>query len=124
MFAAGELRRRKYCGGMAKAIRRAADTAVAENNYIAIPSALMGNLDLIQARSSGDERLQRLAANAMEAARRGAKLSGQLLRFSRTQRLQLAAVDLEKRHGVAQAVRHGAAGAGRGRSAGAPPHAG
>ena len=59
-------------------------------------TALMGNLDLIQARTGGNERLERLAANAMEAARRGAKLSAQLLAFSRTQRMQLAAVDLQK----------------------------
>jgi signal transduction histidine kinase/CheY-like chemotaxis protein len=57
-------------------------------------TAVMGNLDLIHARTSGNERLQRLAANALEAARRGAKLSAQLLAFSRTQRMQLAAVDL------------------------------
>ena len=59
-------------------------------------TALMGNLDLIQARAAGNERLQRLAANAMEAARRGAKLASQLLVFSRTQRIQLAAVDLNE----------------------------
>jgi signal transduction histidine kinase/CheY-like chemotaxis protein len=57
-------------------------------------TAVIGNLDLIHTRANGNERLQRLAANALEAARRGAKLSSQLLAFSRNQRLQLAPVSL------------------------------
>src|SRR5690606_420923 len=57
-------------------------------------TAIIGNLDLIRTRSAGNERLQRLASNALEAARRGAKLSSQLLAFSRHQRLQVAPVSL------------------------------
>jgi signal transduction histidine kinase/CheY-like chemotaxis protein len=58
-------------------------------------TAIMGNLDAIRRRAGADERLQRQADNALEAARRGAKLTSQLLAFSRTQRLQLAPVDLD-----------------------------
>jgi signal transduction histidine kinase len=57
-------------------------------------TAIIGNLDMIHAKVSGSERLQRLAANALEAARRGAKLSTQLLAFSRSQRMRLGSVDL------------------------------
>ena len=57
-------------------------------------TAIIGNLDLIRTRAVGNERLQRLASNALEAARRGAKLSSQLLAFSRNQRMQLAPISL------------------------------
>jgi signal transduction histidine kinase len=57
-------------------------------------TAIIGNLDLIRTRASGNERLQRLAENALEAARRGAKLSAQLLAFSRNQRMQVSPVTL------------------------------
>ncbi len=58
-------------------------------------TAIIGNLDLIRTRSAGNERLQRLADNALEAARRGAKLASQLLAFSRSQRMNVGQVDLE-----------------------------
>jgi signal transduction histidine kinase/CheY-like chemotaxis protein len=51
-------------------------------------TAVMGGLDLIH-RTTAEPRTKRLAGNALEAAERGAKLTGQLLAFSRTQRLQL-----------------------------------
>lgn len=57
-------------------------------------TAIIGNLDLIRSRAAGNERLQRLADNALEAARRGAKLAAQLLAFSRDQRMQLAPVSV------------------------------
>ena len=57
-------------------------------------TAIIGNLDLIRTRATGNDRLQRLAENALEAARRGAKLASQLLAFSRTQRMQLSPVSL------------------------------
>jgi signal transduction histidine kinase len=57
-------------------------------------TAIVGNLDMIRSRASGNERLQRLADNALEAARRGAKLSSQLLAFSRSQRMTVGTVDL------------------------------
>jgi signal transduction histidine kinase len=59
-------------------------------------TAIIGNLDLIRTRAAGNERLQRLAVNGLEAAQRGAKLASQLLAFSRSQRMAIASVDLEK----------------------------
>jgi signal transduction histidine kinase/ActR/RegA family two-component response regulator len=57
-------------------------------------TAIIGNLDLIRTRAAGNERLQRLADNALEASRRGAKLASQLLAFSRSQRMSVGQVDL------------------------------
>ncbi|HEX8402521.1 MAG TPA: response regulator [Allosphingosinicella sp.] len=54
------------------------------NNLLAV---VIGNLDMI-GRKAPDERTQRLANNALQAAERGAKVTGQLLAFSRTQRLE------------------------------------
>jgi signal transduction histidine kinase/CheY-like chemotaxis protein len=59
-------------------------------------TAIVGNLDMIHTRTAGQERIQRMASNALEAARRGAKLTSQLLAFSRTQRMQLQPVDLQR----------------------------
>ncbi|HET9447955.1 MAG TPA: histidine kinase dimerization/phospho-acceptor domain-containing protein, partial [Steroidobacteraceae bacterium] len=58
-------------------------------------TAVIGNLDMIRTRA-GNERLQRMADNALEAARRGAKLASQLLAFSRSQRMDVGPVDLEQ----------------------------
>jgi signal transduction histidine kinase/ActR/RegA family two-component response regulator len=55
------------------------------NNLLAV---VIGNLDMIGRRSE-DERTSRLARNALEAAERGAKVTSQLLAFSRTQRLEV-----------------------------------
>ena len=60
------------------------------NNLLA---AIMGNLELISGRAV-DERIVRWASNGMLAAERGAKLTSQLLAFSRMQHLTLAPVDL------------------------------
>ncbi|PSJ39593.1 response regulator [Allosphingosinicella deserti] len=49
-------------------------------------TAIVGSLDLLLRRTD-DERLRRLAGNALEAGERGARLTGQLLAFSRRQRL-------------------------------------
>jgi CheY-like chemotaxis protein/two-component sensor histidine kinase len=49
---------------------------------------------MIRTRATGNERLQRMADNALEAARKGAKLASQLLAFSRSQRLNVGSVDL------------------------------
>ena len=63
------------------------------NNLLA---AVIGGLDLI-ARQPGDaDRVLRLADAARGAAHRGAKLTGQLLAFSRTQRLAVAPVDVNR----------------------------
>jgi signal transduction histidine kinase len=59
-------------------------------------TAIIGNLDMIRSRSSDNERLRRLAENALEAAQRGAKLTSQLLAFSRRQRMHLETVDLDQ----------------------------
>ena len=52
---------------------------------------IMGGLEIIASRLE-DERLKRMAGNALDAARRGAKLTGQLLAFSRIQRISMAPV--------------------------------
>ncbi|HEY6643182.1 ATP-binding protein [Povalibacter sp.] len=59
-------------------------------------TAVIGNLDMIRTRSADNERLRQLADNALEAAQRGAKLTSQLLAFSRSQRMHLESVDLEQ----------------------------
>ena len=59
-------------------------------------TAVIGNLDMIRSRSFENVRLLKLADNALEAARRGAKLTSQLLAFSRSQRMQIEVVDLRK----------------------------
>ncbi|MBO4225761.1 response regulator [Bradyrhizobium neotropicale] len=57
--------------------------------------AIIGNLELI-ARRVEDERIQRYVRNAMHGAQRGAKLVGQLLTFSRKQRLAPGPVDVNQ----------------------------
>jgi PAS domain S-box-containing protein len=52
---------------------------------------IMGGLELIATRTT-DERTKRIADTALEAARRGAKLTGQLLAFSRIQRISMTPV--------------------------------
>jgi signal transduction histidine kinase len=56
-------------------------------------TAVLGNLELATRRCS-DEKLRRYLEGATQAAKRGAKLTGQLLAFSRTQRLKTETVDL------------------------------
>jgi signal transduction histidine kinase len=56
-------------------------------------TAVIGNLDLIRSRVQ-DDRIRRLADNASNAAQRGSRLTGQLLAFSRTQKLAIAPVDI------------------------------
>ena len=55
------------------------------NNLLTV---VVGGLDLI-AKQVTDERLNRYATNALAAAERGARLTGQLLAFSRLQRLEV-----------------------------------
>jgi PAS domain S-box-containing protein len=55
--------------------------------------AVVGSLELIRMRVT-DERVARLAASAFMAAERGAKLTAQLLAFSRSQRLTVVPVDV------------------------------
>jgi len=54
---------------------------------------VLGNLDRIR-HHSGDARVRKYADNALTAAQRGAKLTSQLLAFSRTQQLSIAPVDV------------------------------
>jgi PAS domain S-box-containing protein len=56
-------------------------------------NVILGNVDLID-RLSSDERIRRMAATARKSTERGAKLTGQLLAFSRSQSLNLQPVDL------------------------------
>jgi C4-dicarboxylate-specific signal transduction histidine kinase len=55
-------------------------------------TAVVGSLDLLLRRTD-DERLRKLAGNALQAAERGAQLTSQLLAFSRRQRLTPTALN-------------------------------
>jgi PAS domain S-box-containing protein len=55
------------------------------NNLLTV---VVGGLDII-AKRAADEKLKRYADNALAAAERGARLTGQLLAFSRVQRLEV-----------------------------------
>ena len=56
---------------------------------------IMGGLEIIASRVT-DERTKRIADTALESARRGAKLTGQLLAFSRIQRISMAPVEVNE----------------------------
>jgi signal transduction histidine kinase len=56
-------------------------------------TAVLGNLELASRRGR-DENIRRYLDGATQAARRGAKITSQLLAFSRTQRLQTEPIDL------------------------------
>jgi PAS domain S-box-containing protein len=51
--------------------------------------AVIGGLDLIRRRPDDPERVRRFAEAGLQAAERGSKLTGQLLAFSRSQRIEL-----------------------------------
>jgi PAS domain S-box-containing protein len=57
-------------------------------------TAIVGNVDMIERRSD-DPRVSRMAANAREGVERAAKLTAQLLAFSRSQQLDLQAVEVD-----------------------------
>jgi PAS domain S-box-containing protein len=61
------------------------------NNLLGI---LVGNLDLVRARLEGDAELDEIVGEALEAAWRGADLTGRLLAFARRQPLRPAQIDL------------------------------
>jgi PAS domain S-box-containing protein len=74
---------------------------------------ILGGLELIAARVE-EPRLKRIAETALESTRRGAKLTGQLLAFSRIQRISMAPVEVNSvietmqrllRHTIGGAVR-------------------
>ncbi|HEX2529695.1 MAG TPA: PAS domain S-box protein [Geminicoccus sp.] len=54
--------------------------------------AIQGSLELIRRKPDDTERVARWAENALKVSERGAKLTGRLLTFSRSQRLQLKPV--------------------------------
>lgn len=54
--------------------------------------AMNGSLELIRRSSEDGERVRRLAQNGLKAGERGAKLTSQLLAFSRAQKLELKSV--------------------------------
>jgi PAS domain S-box-containing protein len=54
---------------------------------------ILGGLEIIASRVE-DERLKRIAETALESSRRGAKLTGQLLAFSRIQRIAMAPIPI------------------------------
>jgi PAS domain S-box-containing protein len=60
------------------------------NNLLTV---VVGGLDLLNKRIE-DEKLRRYAGNALTAAERGARLTGQLLAFSRVQRLEVRATNI------------------------------
>ncbi|HEX8049838.1 MAG TPA: PAS domain-containing protein, partial [Solirubrobacterales bacterium] len=67
---------------------------------------VMGGLELIAARLD-DPRLKRIAETALESTRRGAKLTGQLLAFSRIQRISMAPIDVNSViEGMQRLLRH------------------
>jgi PAS domain S-box-containing protein len=57
-------------------------------------TAIIGNLELLERRLAGDETTARFLGGAQRAALHGARLTEQLLAFSRRQHLQPCAVDL------------------------------
>jgi len=64
--------------------------------------AIHGNLELVKRSPSDPERVLRWTGNAMRAVNRGAKLTAQLLAFSRSQKLELKPVGLTQLvHGMA-----------------------
>jgi signal transduction histidine kinase len=58
-------------------------------------TAVLGSLDLIR-RYSTEARIQRLADSGLSATRRGAKLTAQLLAFSRTQQLTTVPINVNR----------------------------
>ncbi|MGN6155173.1 MAG: PAS domain-containing protein [Sphingomicrobium sp.] len=60
------------------------------NNLLTV---VVGGLDVVASRIE-DEKLKRYADNALTAAERGARLTGQLLAFSRVQRLEVRPVEV------------------------------
>ena len=72
---------------------------------------IMGGLELIAARVE-DPRLKRMAESALESSRRGAKLTGQLLAFSRIQRISMAPVAVNEVIGAMQRLLHHTIGGG------------
>jgi PAS domain S-box-containing protein len=72
-------------------------TAGIAHDFNNLLTAILGNLELLAKRPSQDqERNARLIAGAQSAAQRGARLTAQLLAFSRKQRIAAEPVDLPR----------------------------
>jgi PAS domain S-box-containing protein len=72
---------------------------------------IMGGLEMIASRVE-DPRLKRIAETALESTRRGAKLTGQLLAFSRIQRISMAPLAINSViEGMQRLLRHTIGGA-------------
>ncbi|HEY1411794.1 MAG TPA: PAS domain S-box protein [Rhodopila sp.] len=72
-------------------------TAGIAHDFNNLLTAILGNLELLASRPSQDpKRAARLIQGAQNAAERGAKLTAQLLAFSRKQRLAAEPVDLNR----------------------------
>ena len=61
------------------------------NNLLAV---IIGNLDLLRKRLPEEGKARQLVENSLQAARRGASLTGRMLAFARRQELQVASVDV------------------------------
>src|SRR6201994_3775328 len=57
---------------------------------------ITGNLDLIRRRPDDPDRVGRWAEAGLKAAERGARLAGQLLAFSRTQKMEITSIDITR----------------------------
>ena len=75
-----------------------------------ILTAITGNLDLIARAAAGNERIERLAAGAQRAAERAARLTSQLLSFSRRQTLHPQTVNVNNLIHEFRALIHRAVG--------------
>lgn len=74
--------------------------------------AISGNLQLLRRKLPKDMPERRYVENAMAATEKGAKVTGQLLAFSRSQRLSVEAIDVQKSMRNAQALIGNALGPG------------
>jgi PAS domain S-box-containing protein len=71
-------------------------TAGIAHDFNNLLTAILGNLELMTRRQGDPARTERLIAGAKNAAERGAKLTEQLLAFSRQQRIAAEPVDLNR----------------------------
>lgn len=74
--------------------------------------AISGNLQLLRRKLPKDHAEHRYVDNALNATQKGAKVTGQLLAFSRSQRLSVGAVDVHKAMANAHALIGNALGPG------------
>ena len=78
----------RAAGGKAVAVNGSVSEAGFPDRFVGAAMEKFGGLDIIAKRTE-EEKLKRYADNALAAAERGARLTGQLLAFSRVQRLEV-----------------------------------